>query len=426
MTIKRHKDYQGIIKANQAAEAKPIALNPIKVFNPPKPQVKPGSTLAKNWSNKQPISKEKNLNSDKEIPKHTHASSHIQTTQKQPEFPTISHADLLAEAKEDINSEVQSYKEEQISSMKQDVISEIATYKKDQLNSVQDDLETLKKSTYQEAYNKGLKDAKQILDSKANELLESINQLSQSKKEDINKHRDFIITLSTAMAERIIKQKVELKPEVFNSMFQEAFDKITDKDHVIIEINPEDEALLLTYKDTFSHKFKDIDQLDIRTNETISRGGCTIETKLGYIEATVNSKLDLLIKSIDAFHQREDDAHAIQNSKVVSPESDSDGTTTNKKDTIPASNDSFDDSLFEDNNNHGNNAAHADNFNDSDNHDIEDDDDFDVEDDDDFDDDSIDDDNDVIDDNFNDDDDNFDDDDFDDDDDDFDFDDFDS
>ena len=35
---------------------------------------------------------------------------------------TISHADLLAEAKEDINSEVQSYKEEQINSMKQDLI----------------------------------------------------------------------------------------------------------------------------------------------------------------------------------------------------------------------------------------------------------------------------------------------------------------
>ena len=123
----------------------------------------------------------------------------------------------------------------------------------------------------------------------------------------LDKKRDFTIDLSLAIAEHIIGHQIQKDEVVFETLFMNAIDKITEKDYVAITINPEDKSLLDSLREKFEDKFKDIQRLDVHTDTSMVSGGCTIETNLGFIDATVTSKLAILKQAIDEFHEKEDE-----------------------------------------------------------------------------------------------------------------------
>lgn len=171
---------------------------------------------------------------------------------------------------------------------------------------IEAELIDLKERTHSEAYTEGYAAGEATFKAYSEELLRALNDLSKNKYEDALGKRDFTIELAQDMARKIVNQTLALDPSIFQGLFQEAFEKITDKDTVTIRIHPSDQPALERYKAAFAKKFKDIKTLSILPTLDITRGGCTIETQLGYIDATIESKLHLLTKAIDDFHKRED------------------------------------------------------------------------------------------------------------------------
>ena len=211
--------------------------------------------------------------------------------------------------KASIEQEKKNIEEESIDTytlMKRNVNEEMKQYRQMQIQSIQDEIERLKETAKQEGYQSGYEEGKGLFHEYSENLLKSINDLGKNKQEDLFKKRDFIIQLSLEIAEKIIGQQIQENTHIFDSLFMEVIEKITEKDHVSITINPDDKAILESLKERFEEKFKDIQRLDIHTDKAIIRGGCTIETNLGFIDATVTSKLAILKKAIDEFHEKED------------------------------------------------------------------------------------------------------------------------
>ena len=65
---------------------------------------------------------------------------------------------------------------------------------------------------------------------------------------------------------------------IFRKMFAEALNNITDKEKIVIQVNPEDLLGIEKYPEAFPKvsKFK---QGEIQEMPSMQHGGCTIETK---------------------------------------------------------------------------------------------------------------------------------------------------
>ena len=236
-------------------------------------------------------------------------SSQVQATPVQ-EAPEIQE-EQIAESVQDI-PEIESnpinHDEEldSFSVMKRNVNEEMRHYRDSQLQSIQEELVQLKVTAKQEGYEEGYNEGKENFLLYSESFFEYFNALKASRHEDLKLKREFIISLSLSIAEHIISKQIQKDSSLFETLFMEAIEKITEKDVVAFTINPEDKKLFDTLQKTFKEKFKEIQRLEIRMDEAIMRGGCTIDTNLGFIDATVNSKLEIIKQAIDTFHEQED------------------------------------------------------------------------------------------------------------------------
>ncbi len=265
---------KGVIKLRKDASKKTIKLKPIKTFN-------------QETSIQEPLSAGElsgdNDNNPVELEASREELEHTQVTKKQE-----TNVDTYTVMKRNINEEMNQYREMQI-------------------EAIQEELRQLRETAKQEGYDAGYEEGKAVFQDYSKNLFNSINELGKSKKEDLDKKRDFTIDLSLAIAEHIIGHQIQKDEAVFETLFMNAIDKITEKDYVAITINPEDKSLLDSLREKFEDKFKDIQRLDVHTDTSMVSGGCTIETNLGFIDATVTSKLAILKQAIDEFHEKENE-----------------------------------------------------------------------------------------------------------------------
>jgi len=269
--------HQGVIKAQSDITKGIVKLKPIKTFDS-KPSIQePLASVEKVDGFNKKVEKEESQQEETMIDKQ--------------------QASSLIEAEDQIDS---------YAVMKRNINEEMEQYRNIQIQSIQDELIELRASAKQEGYQDGYEEGKGLFQDYSEQLLASINDLGKNKREDIIKKRDFIIELSLSVAEHIVCQQIQKDDAIFDRLFLEAIEKITEKDYVVITINPDDKPLLDSLREKFEDKFKDIQRLDVRTDNKMISGGCTIDTNLGFIDATVTSKLAILKKAIDEFHEKED------------------------------------------------------------------------------------------------------------------------
>ena len=147
---------------------------------------------------------------------------------------------------------------------------------------------------YQDGYNQGEQEGRGILEHQAEEFLAAMNRLTQEKGEIFVQARPDILKLSIKIAEKIIQKSISDQPDLFESIIDEAIAKVTDKDKVIIRVNPAQIDTVRKYKDRLLERINDIKSLEIQDDPKIESGGCLIETKLGYVDATLPIKLATL------------------------------------------------------------------------------------------------------------------------------------
>ena len=59
------------------------------------------------------------------------------------------------------------------------------------------------------------------------------------------------------------------------------------------------------FQDVFAQDLKAFKQLSIAEDTKIKPGGCLVETKLGFIDSSISTKLDVILKAlIAAYEQR--------------------------------------------------------------------------------------------------------------------------
>lgn len=149
---------------------------------------------------------------------------------------------------------------------------------------------------YNEGYDFGINEANVEAD-KIRKAADIYMESCKSETETYikNKHKE-IIELSLEIAKQVIHSEVMINPEVVNKIAAVVLAKVTDRNHVILKVNPVDFNVVRGKKDDLAIYVENPNNLFIIADSTVTQGSVKAETSSGFIDGDIEAQLDILTK----------------------------------------------------------------------------------------------------------------------------------
>jgi hypothetical protein len=135
------------------------------------------------------------------------------------------------------------------------------------------------------------------------DLLTALNNLGAARNELVDSMSHQVVPLALAMTEKIIQKAVEMDPAIIEGVISETFNKISGSDRIIFKINPDDAEAVTAFQPTIESRLVGVEKITFQHDSTIKRGGCIIETDLGFVDITIREKLAILADTLALLHR---------------------------------------------------------------------------------------------------------------------------
>lgn len=159
------------------------------------------------------------------------------------------------------------------------------------------DIEQAREKARQEGYESGKQDSLNQLRKNLEEVNKIIQQATREKVKIINSSEPELLKLAVKVARVVIKKELEVDQDIVMKILEEAIEKISDNQQVVIRVSHQDLQTVRNNKDKIID-LVEAKNLSIVADKHIEDGGCMIETKLGYIDARIETKLELIEQAL--------------------------------------------------------------------------------------------------------------------------------
>ena len=134
-----------------------------------------------------------------------------------------------------------------------------------------------------------------------NLMLESealVNELQTSRMGILKASEEEMLKLIIAFAKTVIKVEPVAQPEIILHNIDQALNRVSEVDKIVLRINLRDKSMCQAHKDQFMARLGSVTELRIIEDSTLSPGGIKIETGVGTIDATIESQSRELEKAL--------------------------------------------------------------------------------------------------------------------------------
>ncbi|SDT85912.1 FliH/SctL family protein [Desulfobacula phenolica] len=159
---------------------------------------------------------------------------------------------------------------------------------------------------HQQGVEKGFKEGevkgKQEIREKAVEILNaleaSLKTADQTLDLLVEKYEEKIIALIQKIAQKAIMARLDIDDEMIKPLILDTLKTLVQPEEVVLSVSLEDYDYIEMIKDEFFEQIDSLNSVSIRSDPTIKRGGCKIETNTGFVSTDLESRLDAIF---DAF-----------------------------------------------------------------------------------------------------------------------------
>ncbi|MFQ5455224.1 MAG: FliH/SctL family protein [Nitrospirota bacterium] len=160
---------------------------------------------------------------------------------------------------------------------------------------IRERITVIKREAFQEGFQQGFKEGKEEgyreSDNRIKPVMSIIKDMDNFKEHILKESEHDIVQLSISIAKKIICQEIKLNKEIILNIVSSAIKKIVDRDQIWIKVNPNDAETLNHNLSKLTMYTGDIKNITIKGDESISVGGCIIETSHGDVNAAIESQL---------------------------------------------------------------------------------------------------------------------------------------
>ena len=159
----------------------------------------------------------------------------------------------------------------------------------------------------QAAYEKGHRDGERALGEQLlqqrNEMVELQNgilhSLQQSLPQMIRENESALMNLALELAQKIVAG-LPIKAAMVEAVVREALQQAGDTAEVVIQLHPDDLALLRKHNSPLLNSLPETGPLRLTGSSEVTRGGCIVQTRFGLIDAQRETKIEQLRKTLTA------------------------------------------------------------------------------------------------------------------------------
>ena len=108
-----------------------------------------------------------------------------------------------------------------------------------------------------------------------------------------------LVELALSVAEKVIAREVQTTPEIVVNVVRAALAEVHDATELRIRVNPEDYALVeprwqeMLPRSVAQHS-------ELLADDLVERGGCAVETRIGYVDGQLKTRLNQIVTSFQA------------------------------------------------------------------------------------------------------------------------------
>ena len=157
------------------------------------------------------------------------------------------------------------------------------------------------------AYERGQEDGERALSAQLMQQRAEMAELQQGVVESLRnalpqvvlEAQTALVQLALVAAEKLVAG-LPISPELVEAVIREALQQVEDSAEIVIQLNPDDLALLRKNNTPILKGLPDSGPLRFISAAEVTRGGCLVQTRFGLLDARRETKLAQLKQSLTA------------------------------------------------------------------------------------------------------------------------------
>jgi flagellar assembly protein FliH len=123
-------------------------------------------------------------------------------------------------------------------------------------------------------------------------LQNAAKEISASRQAWVTNWERSAVSLSCAIAARVLRREVEKEPRVTLKLVREALDLASGQSNVRLRMSAKDHAALGPHVKEIAASLGGLGNVELIADSTLTPGGCRVETDLGVIDQTFDAQLE--------------------------------------------------------------------------------------------------------------------------------------
>jgi len=159
--------------------------------------------------------------------------------------------------------------------------------------------EEIRRQAQQDGHQAARAAAHQVLDEKIAQQMKTLLPALRSVVADVQHARQGLLShwegsavhVAAAMAARVIRRQLPHMPEVPLTLVREALELAAGSPQIRIRLHPADHAALVAQVELLAKELAPLGPVEVVADESITAGGCRIETQFGQIDQQIETQL---------------------------------------------------------------------------------------------------------------------------------------
>jgi flagellar assembly protein FliH len=141
-------------------------------------------------------------------------------------------------------------------------------------------------------------EAEQRLNDTTRTLGGAIVELSRLREKILKNSTNDMLQLVMAISRKVIQHEIQSREEVILNIITQAMHAAIKADEFHIKVNPDDFQVVTDNKPLFLASISGLNNITFEADPSIDRGGCLVESDLGQVDATIETKLDEIYQQL--------------------------------------------------------------------------------------------------------------------------------
>lgn len=155
--------------------------------------------------------------------------------------------------------------------------------------------ENIYQSGFEAGVEAGKKEYRQEYQKDINAIRRLIRELEESKWRVEKETELSMLNLALQISRHVIQSDISVHQEKIENVVHDALDYARNLEVIALEMHPEDCAFITRESDILNEL---PDNINLKKNSTISRGGCLLHTNMETIDARIETKLEQLAEEL--------------------------------------------------------------------------------------------------------------------------------